>query len=451
MSFNTALSGLRAANQDLAVTGNNIANGSTVGFKKSRAEFGDVYATALVGGGAVAGSGVLVSDIAQQFGQGNISFTDNALDLAINGQGFFILNDNGAAAYTRAGTFGLDNQGFITANGGARLQGYPANNGVVNSGVQADLQIDTQPLSPSLTQSVDIEFNLDSRVIPPTVTPFDPSNPDTFNDSTSSTIYDSLGNPHVLTKYFVKTATANVWNMNMLIDDQNVGTPVTNPGGVQVVPGTPVLASYGLTFNANGTLASMTRADVDAAGTAVATTAIPLSTGITINNWALTNGAETNGSSGVTSPATNSTFTINIGASTQFGEETSVSSVDQNGFAPGRLASVEVSDTGIIFARYTNGESLTLGQLALAQFANPQGLAPLGQTSWGESFESGQPIIDEPQSGSLGSIQSGALEESNVELSEELVRLIVAQRNYQANAKTIETADTVTQAVINLR
>ncbi|MBL4828142.1 MAG: flagellar hook protein FlgE, partial [Spongiibacteraceae bacterium] len=401
--------------------------------------------------GAVAGSGVLVSDIAQQFGQGNISFTDNSLDLAINGQGFFVLNDSGASAYTRAGTFGLDNQGFIVASGGARLQGYQATNGIVNTGIVADLQIDTQPLEPNLTQALDIEFNLDSRSEVPTSGTFDSTNPDSFNDSTSSTIYDSQGNPHVLSKFFVKVAD-NQWNMNMLIDDLNVGTPVSNPGGVANIGGTPTLASYQLDFNPDGSLAAVSRRDFDTAGTLVNTVALNLATeDITIDNWDPGTGALTNLGGAIAVPATSSTFTIDIGASTQFGEETSVSSVDQNGFAPGRLANVEVSDTGIIFARYTNGESLVLGQVALAQFANSQGLTPLGQSSWGQSFESGQPIIDEPQNGSLGSLQSGALEESNVELSEELVRLIVAQRNYQANAKTIETADTVTQAVINLR
>ena len=446
MSFNTALSGLRAANQDLQVSGNNIANGSTVGFKRSRAEFGDVYANALVGGSAVAGSGVLVTDIAQQFGQGNVSFTDNSLDLAINGQGFFILNDGGARAYTRAGSFGLDNQGFIVGNGGARLQGFQAVNGVISDGVLTDLQIDTAPLAPNQTSSVDIEFNLDSRLagIDPVAFPFDPTNADSFHDSTSSTIYDSHGNPHVLTKYFIKRSD-NVWDINLQINGQDVGTPVDGTGA-QVIGGTPTSAQYQVTFNTSGELASMVRVDYDAVGTFVQNTPVALTAGMTINNWDPGTGANSNTSTPVTSA-----FNIDLTGSTQFGEDTTVSSVDQDGFAPGRLANVEVSDTGVVFARYTNGESLTLGRLALAQFANPQGLTPLGETSWAESFESGQPIDGNPQSGSLGSIQSGALEESNVELSEELVRLIIAQRNYQANAKTIETADTVTQAVINIR
>ena len=429
MSFNTALSGLRAANMDLSVTGNNIANASTVGFKKSRSEFGDVYARSLVGsGGAGAGSGVLVTEIAQQFDQGNISFTDNALDLAINGQGFFILSDSGARAYTRAGTFGLDNQGFIVSNDGARLQGNPANSlGIISSGVLSDLQVQTQDLQPNQTQQVEVEFKLDSRSTTPPVSPFDPADPDTFNSSTSQTIYDSLGNPHVLTEYFVKTG-ANSWDMHALIDDQNVG------GAAGSSP--PALYTQALSFNADGTLSSAPT--------------------FTVDNWTPSSNGSANGAlgpaaGGVTNPPTNSSFVLNIGGSTQFGGEFSVSSISQDGYAPGRLAGVDVSDTGVLFARYTNGESLVLGQLALAAFPNDQGLTPLGNTAWGESFESGQPVVGTAQSGSLGAVTSGALEDSNVDLSEELVRLIIAQRNFQANAKTIETADTVTQAIINLR
>jgi flagellar hook protein FlgE len=444
MSFNTALSGLRAANTDLSVTGNNIANASTTGFKRSRTEFGDVYANQLVGGGVTAGSGVLVTEIAQQFGQGNISFTDNALDLAVNGQGFFVLSDSGARAYTRAGTFGLDNQGYIVGNGNARLQGFPADaQGVITTGVLADLQISTTSLSPSLTQTADITFNLDSRESIPTVSPFDPLDPDTFNASTSLTIFDSLGNPHVQSQYFVKTA-ANTWDMNILIDGNDVGTP-TDGGGIG---GTPTLASYELNFNSDGTLNNLVRHTYNQAGVFQADVAVA---DIQIDNWDPGTGAIANTGTGINSPADSSSFLVNISSSTQFGGEFSVSSINQDGYAPGRLAGVEVSDTGVIFARYTNGESLNLGQLALASFDNTQGLTPLGDTSWGESFESGQPVIGDPQSGSLGAVQSGALEESNVDLSEELVRLIIAQRNFQANTKTIETANTVTQAVINLR
>ncbi len=413
MTFNTALSGLRASNTDLEVTGNNIANASTMGFKRSRAEFGDVYANSLIGSGATqAGSGVLVSNIAQQFDQGNISFTDNSLDLAINGGGFFVLSDGGAGAYTRAGYFGLDNSGFLVSNNNARLQGYAANSvGQITTGVLSDMQIQTSDIAPQLTQSADLLFNIDSREGLPPIGVFDYSAPDTFNSSTSLTVYDSLGNPHVQSNYFVKTAD-NTWNMHVLIDDDD-----------SVIAGaTPFV----LNFNTDGTLAS----------TGPAT--------MTVDNWSPT-GA--NGPAGTPSSA----FDISIGVSTQFGSDFAVSSVDQDGYAPGRLTGVEVDEAGIIFARYTNGEAQILGQLALASFDNAQGLTPLGDTMWAESFESGQPVVGAPQSGALGAIQSGALEESNVDLPEELVRLIIAQRNFQANAKTIETADTVTQAIINIR
>ncbi|MGK0441342.1 MAG: flagellar hook protein FlgE [Pseudohongiellaceae bacterium] len=427
MSFNTALSGLRAASQDLAVTGNNIANASTNGFKRSRVEFGDVYANSLIGGGSTPGSGVLVTDIAQQFDQGNVSFTDNNLDLAINGSGMFILSNGGSTEYSRAGSFGLDKDGFLVANNSARLQGFGVNSSGGVDSIAGDLQIQTQNISPQATVEAELEFNLDSRDGLPVVGVFDHTDPDSYNSSTSLTVYDSLGNPHVQTNYFAKTA-ANTWDMYVKVDEESVIAPV----GAPPTGGTAINTPIAVTFNTNGTLAAPLTAQ------AIDTWAPKDSTGVA-------NGAV--GSSGA--PATS--YTVSIGSSTQYGSEFSVSSIGQDGFAPGRLTGVEVDDSGIIFARYTNGEAQVLGQLALATFSNQQGLTPLGNTSWGESFESGQPAIGAPQTGSLGAVESGALEDSNVDLSEELVRLIIAQRNYQANAKTIETADTVTQAIINLR
>ena len=483
MSFNTALSGLRAANTDLSVTGNNIANASTTGFKRSRTEFGDVYANQLVGGGVTAGSGVLVTAISQQFGQGNISFTDNALDLAVNGQGFFVLSDGGARAYTRAGNFGLDNQGFIVGNGGAKLQGFPADaQGVITQGVLDDLQIQTTSLAPNLTQSADLEFNLNSGEPVPAITPFDAQDPDTFNASTSLTIFDSLGNPHVQSQFFVKTG-PNSWDMNIQVDGANVGangasvtastTTSTAAGGfvnAAFAPATIVVGAgpfidpatgathtnvTAVTTLANGNL--QIASDVAMPGlhstplTFSSDGALTTTAPIAVDNWWPGTGAIMPTGSGINQPADSSSFLVNISTATQFGGEFSVSSINQDGFSAGRLAGVEVSDTGVIFARYTNGESLNLGQLALANFDNSQGLTPLGDTAWAESFESGQPVVGEPQSGSMGAVQSGALEESNVDLSEELVRLIIAQRNFQANTKTIETANTVTQSIINLR
>lgn len=425
MSFNTALSGLRAANQDLAVTGNNIANASTTGFKESRAEFGDVYANSILGTGSrTPGSGVIVNEIAQQFAQGNINITNNSLDLAINGNGFFILNNQGSPSYTRAGNFGIDNQGYITSSSHAHLQGFAANSsGQILSGALTDLRIQTQDIAPSATTNINLKFNLNSTDSVPATTTFSPTDPTSYNWSTAATVYDSLGNPHVLTSFYVKT---------------NVVVPA--PGGTQwnvyssLDSSATTHALGSVTFDTTGALTSANLPPVAPAttGAAAATLALP-------DTWNATGGAAT------------MAFSMNFNGSTQFGTDNTVTALDQNGYAPGRLAGINIDDSGIVFARYSNGQALTLGQVALANFANPQGLAPVGNTAWAESFDSGQPVVGAPQSGSRGSIQAGALEDSNVDISSELVNLILAQRNYQANAKTIETDNAVTQTIINLR
>ncbi len=410
MSFNTALSGLRAASSNLSVTGNNIANASTTGFKQSRTEFGDVYANSILGTGArTPGSGVLVNAISQQFSQGNISITNNSLDLAVNGSGFFILSNQGSPSYTRNGTFGLDNQGYITASNGARLQGFAASpSGQILSGALSDVRIQTSDIAPNATSEVNMRFNLDSGSAVPAVAPFDTADPNTYNWSTAATIYDSLGNSHVLTSYYVKgtpvaPATDTPWAVHTDLDSSGVAHNI----------GT-------LTFNSSGALTA------------------PAS-GALADTWTPTGGAA----------AMN--YSMDFSGSTQFGSESTVTSLDQDGYAPGRLSGVRIDDTGIVFANYTNGQALVLGQVALANFANPQGLAPIGNTAWNETFSSGQPVVGAPQTGSRGALQSGALEDSNVDLSSELVNLIIAQRDYQANAKTIETSNAVTQTIINLR
>lgn len=412
MGFNTALSGLRAASQDLAVTGNNIANASTIGFKQSRAEFSDIYANSILGtGGNTPGSGVLVSDIAQQFGQGNISITNNSLDLAIDGSGFFILSNDGSRSYTRSGVFGLDKDGFVVGNSNARLQGFGINSaGDIVSGALTDLRIQTQNLPPSATTEVNLTFNLDSRSELPSVAPFDVNDANSYNWSTGVPVYDSLGNPHMATLYFAKTTDApsggsgTVWDVYVDLDNSGV---------------TPALASK-LEFNVNGALVDPVPASFN-------------------SFWPAPGGAA------------DLSFSVNVTGSTQHGSEFVPSQLSSNGYAPGRLTGVDIGESGIVFARYSNGEALTLGQVALANFSNPQGLAAVGDTAWAETFDSGQPVIGVPQSSSLGSIKSGALEDSNVDLSAQLVNLIIAQRNFQANAKTIETEDTITQAVLNLR
>ncbi len=435
MAFNIGLSGLRAATSDLNVTGNNIANAGTVGFKQSRSEFADVYAASVLGGGAnPQGSGVLLSDVSQQFKQGNINYTQNGLDLAVNGNGFFVTSNNGDVSYTRAGYFGTDKEGFVVNNFGYKLQGYAVDaNGNLQNGVVGDIQIETASQAPKATTQVDQTFNLNSTNTIPTTVPFNPSDPTSYNSATSTNIYDSQGNSHVMTQYFLKTG-PNAWQMNVLIDGRNPATPATSTAPYtaalafsasgQLLTQTP---GVGLVAGANGTL--------DLAGwvPAAADTSVP-------PVWT-PNGAA----------ASPTGINLDLRPSTQFSSAFAVSSVSQDGYTTGQLAGLEVDDTGIIFARYTNGQSKVQGQVVLANFANQQGLTPAGKTAWTQSFESGEPVVGTPRSGTLGALQSGALEDSNVELSDQLVNLIVAQRNYQANAKTIETESAITQTIINLR
>jgi len=632
MAFNTGLSGLRASQVDLDVTGNNIANASTVGFKGSRAQFGDLYASGFLssGSGAV-GDGVRVQDVKQSFGQGNISFTDNGLDLAINGEGFFILDNGGEIRYSRAGQFGVDKDGFITNNQGMRVQGFVADDDGNLSGVRGDLQIESGNLAPRRTTELQSDLNLDSResvlerrvadmgdfsVAPPgtgfpqetfdityedgsvvsvtlnpgnvadysaadvvdvlngpdglsasattqyegisendlnaaigtgnfsfdlqvgnvavpvdtvnvtdaaslvtaingaqaptisaslvngnlrlidnrgnnitagfssngvsqtpetavgTVRPqadreivdiqstagstnladswttrsvnitnqFSPDDQRTYNHATTTTIFDSLGNSHEITQFYVKQPSpgngvgVSEWSVYLQIDDEFVGGTDTNPfqarfdqdGNLQSINGDPngeILVDDWTPRNADGT---PNGADGPPAPGANITTPIP-------------------------EPPTTSAFVLDLANTTQYGSDFGVTDQQQDGYTTGRLSGLDVSDEGVLFARYTNGQSQSLGQVALASFSNTNGLSPVGETSWVETFDSGQPIIGAPDTGTLGAIKASSVEESNVDLSAELVNLIIAQRNYQANAKTIETSDAVTQTIINLR
>ena len=421
MAFDTAVSGINAATADLGVIGNNIANSSTTGFKTSRAEFADVYASSLLGaGGNAIGKGVSLAGVTQEFTQGNISFTNNALDLAINGNGFFLLSDDGAALYTRAGNFQVDREGFLVTNEGHRLQAFEVDNTGTVNGQTVDLQLDTSLIDPNPTALTELTANLDSRQVPPTVPfggPFDafatpPTVPDSasFNATTSSTIYDGLGNAHVMSLYFVKTANANEWEVHTLVDG------VTTSG--------PDL----LNFQSNGKFDPLT-----------------LPVDINITGWNPLNG------SGLPTGADPQDLTVSLSQFTQFGAEFAVSSAVQDGFTTGQLYGLEIDDSGVVFARYTNGQARALGQVAIAGFSNPNGLQPLGDTSWAETFSSGAATLGAPGSSGLGVLQSGALEGSNVDITEQLVDMIIAQRNFQANAQVIQTEDTITQTIINLR
>jgi flagellar hook protein FlgE len=422
MSFDTSVSGLKAASISLGIIGNNIANAGTTGFKTSRGEFADVFTTSLLGSSSdTAGKGVSVVGVNQTFSQGNISFTDNVFDMAINGSGFFVLNDGGTKVYSRAGNFQVDREGYVVNPTGNKLMVFKTTDAGVSTGEMGELKIDTSLIQPKGTANIGLQANLDSRATAPLVewpaAGFDAfaepptlPDPDMFNASTSGTIFDSLGNSHTQSFYFAKTATENEWDVHVLIDGVTIGSPTT------------------VTFEDGGQL--------DPAS-------LPLE--IDISAW------EPLDVNGVPNGAAAQDITIDMSHITQFGNEFSVSAMPQDGYTTGQLRGVEVGDRGIMYARYTNGQARALGQIALANFSNLAGLQPLGSTTWAETFASGQPAIGGPGSGGLGSVQSGALEDSNVEVTQQLVEMIVAQRNFQANAKVIQTEDAITQTVINMR
>lgn len=644
MAFNIGLSGLRAAAVDLEVTGNNIANASTVGFKGSSVQFGDLYASGFLSGGSnPIGDGVNVQSVKQSFSQGNVSFTDNGLDMAIEGDGFFILSNGGETRYSRAGQFNIDKDGFVVNNQSMRVQGYTADEDGNLSGIRGDLEIATANLAPHRTTNLQSDLNLDSRetvlesrvrdvgslafsdisgeqfdisytdgtpdysvdlssattareisdlitaapglsasatttasivdtnvpaalaltdsyisaaqlagsftfslsvnnaplqldtsgatsllelrdainsssdtaisasvvddgtgndvlrVIhnqgediefsygngvaaesvstPVTVSgdvnvtgdrtisgltaavgsgtnfvdeydnspiritnEFNPLDQRTYNHATSTSIFDSLGNSHELTQFFVKEPSpgdgvgVSEWSVYLQIDGEMVAGTDTTP--------------YTARFDQDGTLESI---NGDVSGEIVVTDWTPKDVDGQPNG---ADGPPAAGETVVTpvpEPPTTSAFVLNLSETTQYGAAFGVDDQTQNGYTTGRLSGLDVSDEGVLFARYTNGQSKALGQVALASFNNTNGLSPIGDTSWAETFESGQPIIGQPDTGTLGSITASSVEESNVDLSAELVNLIIAQRNYQANAKTIETSDAVTQTIINLR
>lgn len=404
MSFQQGLSGLNAAAKNLDVIGNNVANTNTVGFKASTAQFADVFANSLAGaGGLTIGRGVAVSTVLQEFTQGNLSTTDNPLDIAINGKGFFRMSDNGTITYQRNGQFQLDKDGYIVNAAGQRLTGYVAGaNGAVVAGTPTDLQVSFSDLPPLQTTQSQLALNLDSRsaVLNPAL--FNLNNTATYSSATSLSVYDSLGNPHTLSTYFVKSG-ANTWDVFGANDGTQIGAGALGT----------------LSFNPDGSLAS--------------------GSPMTVSNLAVSTGA---------SPMN---FTIDFFGTTQFGSNFGVNQLAQNGYASGRIAGYDVGADGMLLARYTNGYSRTLGQIALADFTNPQGLQPLGNNQWSETPDSGQPLVAAPNSGSLGVLQSGAVEESNTDLTAELVSMITAQRTYQANAQTIRTQDELLQTLVNLR
>ena len=405
MSFNIALTGLNAATQDLSVTSNNLANATTVGFKSSRAEFGDIFASTATGVASTAvGNGVRVQDVAQQFSQGNTETTGNSLDLAINGNGFFTVSNNGSLSYTRDGEFHLNNAGQVVTASGAQLQVYaPLPSGGFNTGGLSNLVLNTNESAPQATSTASVTATLPASAAQPVTTPFNPADPTSYTNTTSLTVYDSLGSAHTQSLYFIKGATANDWSVETYIDGNEVGT------------------AQDLQYSNTGVLTN------------------PPNGQITLPAYTPATGAA------------DMNITMNLSNTQQTGDNFAVTAVQQNGFTVGTLTGININSTGVVQATFTNGRSVNLGQVAMANFANPQGLQQMGNASWSQTTSSGSVVQGVAGGSGFGTIQSGALEESNVDTTSALVSMITAQRNFQANAQMIQTDNQISQTIIQIR
>jgi flagellar hook protein FlgE len=414
MGFQQGLSGLSAASKSLEAIGNNVANSNTVGFKQSEARFSDVFAASITGGGgSQIGIGTQLSEVAQQFTQGNITTTNNPLDIAINGNGFFRMTDNGTVTYGRNGQFSLDKNGYIINANGSHLSGYPVDaNGNLVTGAPQDLQVATAALKSKQTSQVTTELNLFAQAdLPKTAFDATKIDPTMYNNASSVTVYDSIGVSHVVQLYYVKTTTPGTWDVYATCDNQPLPTPQLGS----------------LTFKSDGSI------DTTA-------TTLPFTGSIDLKALDPTSIA-----------ATPLDVQFDFKGSTLTGSEFQVTRLGQDGYTSGQLSGFVIGNDGTITGRYSNGQTSALGQIVLAKFQNPNGLQSLGNNVWAESSASGQPMIGAPGSGGLGALQASAVEDSNVDLTAELVNMITAQRVYQANAQTIKTEDQVMQTLVNLR
>ena len=508
MSFQQGLSGLNGAAKSLDVIGNNIANSSTVGFKGSTTEFADVYARSLNGAGATqAGIGVSVAAIAQQFTQGNIETTANPLDIAINGAGFFRTEIAGTVQYTRNGQFSLDKNGYVVTPQGANVTGYGvAANGQILASTPTPLKISTTDMTPVATTKVDTSINLDSREVTPTNYPFNANDATTYNKQVPVSVYDTLGNSHTMSLYYVKTG-SGTWDVYAGAD----GTEITNvnvdkaasidptaqaaraawTAATKASPQDPAAVAQALSAYA----AAASNAVSTAAGSAGATAATIAAIQSAASSQGNTVGAtpdqvdqvisaavsvpsvpigtlkfDSNGalSAPLMSPQTlplnvsfpifpatgaKETLAIKVGfnGSTQYGADTSEKLTTQDGYTAGHLQRFSASADGTLLGQYSNGQTKPLGQQRPVNFTNAGGLEPIGNNSWTETSASGTPLLGVAGTGGFGVLQSSATESSNVDLTAELVNMITAQRVYQANAQTIKTQDSVLQTLVSLR
>lgn len=399
----TAVTGLNAYGNAMSVIGNNIANVGTVGFKSSRSTFAELVSASMTGGSGAdqIGLGVFLNDVQPNFTQGSLTTTGNTFDLAIDGQGFYLLRDSaGANFYSRAGQFKVNSQGQVVDSSDFLLQGFQADvNGNITNTV-SNITLTSSAVAPQVTSTTGIRANLDANATVPTGA-FNVSDPTTYNFSTGMSIYDSLGNAQQLRFYFVKTATANTWNLYSQV------------GNAAAVSRTD------LVFNSSGALTS--------GGSQAMSLVIP-------------GGA-----------ATPQAVTADFSNMTQYGSPSGVIDQTQNGFASGTLDRISVDSQGRVAAQFTNGQSRALAQVVLNRFINPDGLVKAGDNLFIESIDSGSPLSGAPTTNGLGKVVSGAVEQSNVDLGKEFVDMIITQRAFQANSRAITTSDEMLQELVNLK
>lgn len=480
MGFQQGLSGLDAASQLLSNISNNLSNANTVGFKSSETQFSDLFASSLSGGSSAQnGIGTQVSAVVQQFSQGNIVSTSNPLDMAINGLGFFRMQDaNGNISYTRNGQFQINNTGVIVNASGQQLTGYPVSStGVVSGAKPVPLTIPTTSLAPSASTKITAGLSLPSSDVPVPATPgFDPTNLATFNESTSVNFYDSLGNSHVMTLYFVNNQNSSTTPPTYANAPNNSVSNVTTPMGTDALAsalngvykynnpptGTAPTPQLGIPTQAWTVYATVDNNSVTAVPTGTTPTPanyfvgtlafdglgnlvypVPTSTtsvgAITAPTLSFSNGSKTQ------------TLNFDFSNTTQFGTAFTVNNLSADGYTSGQLTGFNTSAKGILQGQYSNGQTQNLGQLVLANFSDPQGLQVASGGSWVQTTASGAPLLGTPGTGNLGSVQSSATESSNVDMTTELVNMLTAQRYYQANAQAIQTQNQAEQTIINLR
>lgn len=440
MSFQQGLSGLNASSKNLDVIGNNVANAGTFGAKSARAEFADMYAASINGSGASnIGIGVQLASVAQQFTQGNITTTENPLDLAINGAGFFqiakVLSDpgagpnatpqlDGANLYTRNGQFKINRQGYVENNQQQVLLGHAIDANGLPSASLEPIQLPTTGIKPRMTSGVDLEFNVDARAAatgPAGAThSIDFNDPSSYNNATSVSVFNEQGDDMAVTYYFQKTG-SNSWKVFGTVDGNTLQGSAAAPEPIATINfptsgGNPTAAGGGSVLLADGSTV-------------------------------------TNGQIPITVPGSSGpqAITVDLSRATQYGTNFGVTNLSQDGYTAGQLVGTSIDASGVVMARFSNGQSASVAQLELATFRNPQGLQALGGNAWTATYASGDPTRSAPGSGNMGVLQSGALEESNVDLTAELVNMITAQRSYQANAQTIKTQDQVMQTLVNMR